>query len=831
MKRKLVYFILSMCLTTGMLLGTPVLSYAKDASGIQTQDTTAASLWTYHITGQPGEQGKLRVDCNGFQAEEDLSNYSIKVVVPENCGVTFDSVSMENIKADEYGSLQLEIPYEIQKDFAGTSVQFSVQLLDQENQVIDSEERCVYPYVLDGDTLTYFDPERGSRYKITMDLGEHILYGDISGGTGGEYNVIPNGEGGYDYYLGSNEDSYVTFGPEEGYDIADVELVPADAGTVERMQLQAHGTYAVKLNAPAAIKVTAAQEVSLVSQNGVRLSVSSVTEEMQQLFDTIQLTMTPLADAEKEQEFKEIIGDQYADVELYRIEVSPLMEQYAQDLTDLIDKAKLTIPLPDNWDEKRSEGYYWGNYTVGVDYKIETTDDGNSIVLSLKNDEVLNQSATKAICTYALVQRSVPTEVKDWDTVAENYIHDIRLTDWFDGDEMDSHFYKETAPANDVAAVTLMQCNNKYGINGEFYNQENQQIEIPYDIFAADAAKYFIHVPDLTAVNLPYLISYQAEGNIFCRPIPGIGNAPLVTEVTGASDLGSGRYAIFFKVSNKNLEEGVPDMSDEDQYTECTLTVEDSGKGYWKYVSFEKGYTEGTPVEPEPSVTEELTEEQIQQAVNKIDGASAGSEVTVEMETATIVPQEILTAAKGKDVDVVLDMGEYSWIINGQDITDGSKDINLAVQTDVTPIPEDSVQKLAQGAPAKQIRLVHEGKFGFTATLRIEVGAEYEGKYGNLFWYTDDGKFTYIDTDKVDGEGYVSFTLSHASDYVIVLNDKVMSEKDIPADLQVSGQSTQAGNQTAPKTGDVSGSALPFLMLMLLMAGMTFVIVLRREQK
>lgn len=39
-------------------------------------------------------------------------------------------------------------------------------------------------------------------------------------------------------------------------------------------------------------------------------------------------------------------------------------------------------------------------------------------------------------------------------------------------------------------------------------------------------------------------------------------------------------------------------------------------------------------------------------------------------------------------------------------------------------------------------------------------------------------------TGKVDESGNVFIIFNHASDYVIALGDKVMSENDIPADLR-----------------------------------------------
>ena len=38
------------------------------------------------------------------------------------------------------------------------------------------------------------------------------------------------------------------------------------------------------------------------------------------------------------------------------------------------------------------------------------------------------------------------------------------------------------------------------------------------------------------------------------------------------------------------------------------------------------------------------------------------------MSDATVAPKDVLEAAKGKDVDIVLDMNGYKWTINGNNI-------------------------------------------------------------------------------------------------------------------------------------------------------------------
>ena len=63
------------------------------------------------------------------------------------------------------------------------------------------------------------------------------------------------------------------------------------------------------------------------------------------------------------------------------------------------------------------------------------------------------------------------------------------------------------------------------------------------------------------------------------------------------------------------------------------------------------------------------------------------------MKDTTVVDKDILTAAKGKDVDVVLEMDGYSWIINGKDI-DEVKNVDLKVILDTKNIGVYIIEKI-----------------------------------------------------------------------------------------------------------------------------------------
>lgn len=392
-------------------------------------------------------------------------------------------------------------------------------------------------------------------------------------------------------------------------------------------------------------------------------------------------------------------------------------------------------------------------------------------------------------------------------------------------------FFEKTPRANDAAYMTYHVEREKYVENyrvGETYN-----LEIPFDVFVKDAAKYYKNLPDLKETNMKGFFYYDAEKNAFICPEGGIGDAPPTVKVVKVDELGNKTYAIRFEFTD-NIES--PEYE-----SEATLVVEDNGQGNWRYISFLKGYPEIAPIEPEkpeepekptdptpdkPSVNDpivnpdtgkELSQTVVNKVVDQVQNAKKGSEVVVKMQEATTVPSEVLESAKGKDVDVVLDMGSYSWTINGKDVTaDKLKDINLKVTMNSNEIPQNVIEKTADGDPVIQISLAHDGSFGFQADLKLNVGAKYKGLYAKLYYYNKEGKLEYVQSDKVEADGTVIFTFKHASDYAIIL-----SKKD---DTTNTGAKVE---NTTPKTGDSSPIAI-YVCMMLLAGSLTIFAVRRR---
>ena len=215
-----------------------------------------------------------------------------------------------------------------------------------------------------------------------------------------------------------------------------------------------------------------------------------------------------------------------------------------------------------------------------------------------------------------------------------------------------------------------------------------------------------------------------------------------------------------------------------------------------EFIVADAKHKDGAPEEPSG---EKLSEEEIQKIVSDIEQNGSGETVHVEMGKATVVPKEILEAIKGKEVNIVLDMGAYSWSISGDEVAAADlKDIDLEVIVDTDGIPPAIVDSLAGGNPATQITLTHNGEFGFRADLTVNLGAEHSGSTGKLYYYDSSGKMIYMDAGEIGEDGNISLSFSHASEYVVVF-EKAPLDQDDETDSGNKGEGTLAPDRDEKK--------------------------------
>ena len=234
-----------------------------------------------------------------------------------------------------------------------------------------------------------------------------------------------------------------------------------------------------------------------------------------------------------------------------------------------------------------------------------------------------------------------------------------------------------------------------------------------------------------------------------------------------------------------------------------------------------------------------LEESVIAEKVEEAKSAEEGSSIVIEMttedgETATEIPVAVLETVKGKDVEIVLDMGDYSWTINGKDIqAEQLEAINLQVIIDSDAIETSIVEEFADGAPARQITLVHDGEFGFKAILTINVGSQYEGESGNLYYYNNHGKLEFIDAGQIDAAGNVNLEFSHASDYVVVIGrdrteeESQKTEEAMPA--EIIDEEVVLMEEKVENTG--SGLILVVIVAIVIVAAVGIILVKKNKKR
>ena len=199
-----------------------------------------------------------------------------------------------------------------------------------------------------------------------------------------------------------------------------------------------------------------------------------------------------------------------------------------------------------------------------------------------------------------------------------------------------------------------------------------------------------------------------------------------------------------------------------------------------------------------------VQEESFANVIEAVNKAKAGSTIRVNLKKTTKIPANVFENIKGKDVTVTFKVSDQaSWIINGKDITGNvTAPIDLGLVVGTSDIPKQKVTALADGNETIQLSLNYDGVFGFEGILRLSVGKDYSGKIANLYYYNETtGKFEYYQAVQVKEDGTVDFKFSHASDYVIVLNETDMSQ-------------TTGSVIASPKTSDNTPVAAAVILLL-----------------
>ena len=179
-----------------------------------------------------------------------------------------------------------------------------------------------------------------------------------------------------------------------------------------------------------------------------------------------------------------------------------------------------------------------------------------------------------------------------------------------------------------------------------------------------------------------------------------------------------------------------------------------------------------------------------------------GERVTVDMNGASVVPGDVFDEIRGKNVTIEFDLGGgISWSVNGKSVSDKVGDIDFRVtygEEASDAIPVDLINALTGERTSMNVTLAYEGRFGFEAVLRINVGAANQGLVANLFYYNESTReLEFISAGEVDAEGFAYLRFTHASDYTIVLDEASMEEAALTDTTGAAGSDGAESAETA----------------------------------
>ena len=184
-------------------------------------------------------------------------------------------------------------------------------------------------------------------------------------------------------------------------------------------------------------------------------------------------------------------------------------------------------------------------------------------------------------------------------------------------------------------------------------------------------------------------------------------------------------------------------------------------------------------------------------SITMVDSILASSDVSVSFNlgSSTKLDKEVFEAIAAKGgVTVKFNVaGGAYWEINGANVTN-AKAVDLGVRMNSNLIPEGKVSEFAGDKTTIQLSLRHNGDFGFTGVLNVPINKSYNGKYANLYYYNG-GKFDFVGSSAITG-GRAKFAFSHASNYLIVIDDYAYGE-DVSSAAGMTETTTET-NSTVP---------------------------------
>ena len=309
-----------------------------------------------------------------------------------------------------------------------------------------------------------------------------------------------------------------------------------------------------------------------------------------------------------------------------------------------------------------------------------------------------------------------------------------------------------------------------------WYTQKDGGEKVTTDTVFTENSTIYAHWQKQTAQAYTVTLNANggtiAEGQNVTSYIYGVGaKLPTENEITKTGYIFAGWY------NNADLTG--------DPVTEISKT-DINDKAYWaKWEEVENPEPEPTPTptpDPEPSGPSTGDSTGWDDIRDELENAENGDEITIDMGDETKVPAEIFESLAGKDVEISFDLGDIQWSVNGADIPTDTDftDIDMGASLGTSGIPVNVINTITGERDSVQMTLAHDGEFGFTMTLTAPLGKENAGYWANLYHFDEDANaMTFETAAPIGSDGSVSLSLSHASQYAIVIDTHSHATVDV----------------------------------------------------
>lgn len=220
------------------------------------------------------------------------------------------------------------------------------------------------------------------------------------------------------------------------------------------------------------------------------------------------------------------------------------------------------------------------------------------------------------------------------------------------------------------------------------------------------------------------------------------------------------------------------------------------------------------PVKPTPEMEEEEPfikgddgKEGWPVITGRTETAKDGDKIVVDMNGSTTVPGDVIESVAGRDVTIVFDMGDgILWTVNGKSVTaDNISDIRFGVLRNTKNIPVEVINNVTGERYSITITIEHDGEFGFTAVLTVNMEKKNAGLYANLFYYNKAAEeLEFMCADEIDADGNTELSFTHASDYTIVIDKEPMDGSGADGE-----EAAETGTDTAGAGEEEAQDSIP----------------------